>query len=202
VKRSTASPNLLGYHAGFISRMLSLIIDVLLLAVILAISGLLLENLTNITRTIVSKLPGGNFSSTETAFFSSIFGFVIVYSVYFIFFWAFLGRTVGAIIIGIRLVDRNGNKPSFGRCVLRFLVEFGIPGMLTIGSIWIFINPRRRSIYDLISGTFVVYNWKAIGDESMPKLRWPITKDPDQGGGKTPISDDILADPITREKDL
>ena len=190
LKRSSTSPHLLGYHAGFVSRLLSLLIDLLLLILILAIVSLLLTELTTVTRSLWSSLTGKELSSLLTQLTYSVLGIFTVYAVYFIFFWTFLGKTVGGIIIGLRLVNREGGKPSFWRCTVRFLVEFGIPGMLIIGSIWIFINPRRRSIFDLISGTFVVYDWKAIGDESMPKLRWPITRDINQIGIETQVSDE------------
>ena len=190
MRRSTAAPHLLGYHAGFASRLLSLLIDLLLLIFILAIASLLLTEITTVTRSLWSSLTGKELSTFLTQLTYSVLGIFIVYAVYFIFFWTFLGKTVGGIIIGLRLVNREGKKPSFWRCTFRFLVEFGIPGMLIIGSIWIFINPRRRSIFDLISGTFVVYDWKAIGDESMPNLRWPITRDIKQIGIETQVSDE------------
>ncbi len=190
LKRSSTSPHLLGYHAGFASRLLSLLIDLLLLILILAIASLLLTEITTVTRSLWSSLTGQELSSLLTQLTYSVLGIFTVYAVYFIFFWTFLGKTVGGIIIGLRLVNREGKKPSFWRCTFRFLVEFGIPGMLIIGSIWIFINPRRRSIFDLISGTFVVYDWKAIGDESMPNLRWPITRDINQIGIETQVSDE------------
>lgn len=201
MKRSATSPNLLGYPAGFASRFLSLAIDLLLMVLILAIVSLLLNEVTTLTRSFWASLTGKELPSYLTELMYSVSGIFIVNAIYFIFFWTFMGKTVGGIIVGLRLVDRNGKKPSFWRCAFRFLVEFGIPGMLVLGSIWIFINPRRRSIFDLISKTFVVYDWKAIGDESMPQLQWPVTREVNQIEMETAIPDDPITRPTDRDKD-
>jgi uncharacterized RDD family membrane protein YckC len=37
--------------------------------------------------------------------------------------------------------------------------------VLFIGSIWIFINPRRQAWYDKVAGTYVIYNWDARPEE-------------------------------------
>ena len=77
--------------------------------------------------------------------------------VYFPYFWAKDGQTIGNRQMGIRVVrDVDGGPVSMGPAILR-LVGYWISGVVFyIGYIWIFIDKRRRGWFDLIAGTVVV----------------------------------------------
>ena len=77
--------------------------------------------------------------------------------VYFPYFWAKDGQTIGNRQMRIRVVrDVDGGPVSMGSAILR-LVGYWISGaVFYIGYIWIFVDQRRRGWMDLIAGTVVV----------------------------------------------
>ena len=80
------------------------------------------------------------------------FGFV-----YFPYFWAKDGQTIGNRQMRIRVVRHMDGAPvSMGSAILR-LVGYWVSGaVFYIGYIWIFVDNRRRGWMDLIAGTVVV----------------------------------------------
>ena len=73
-------------------------------------------------------------------------------------FHAAHGKTPAKAILRIRVVDQNGGKPRFVKCLLRGLglvislsqPFFGIP------IAYAFFNPQRRAFHDFVAGTYVV----------------------------------------------
>lgn len=49
--------------------------------------------------------------------------FIGVYLLYYILLESIFGLTIGKIITGTRLVDYQGNKPAFGKVLLRSLIR-------------------------------------------------------------------------------
>ncbi len=92
--------------------------------------------------------------------------------------WAIWGRTPGMVVIGLKLVDGRGEKPSFWRAFVRWLVYQGwsnfltFPGFLAVvrglfasfvsfvlsvlNVVLISATPKRQAVHDLAAGTFVV----------------------------------------------
>jgi uncharacterized RDD family membrane protein YckC len=81
----------------------------------------------------------------------------IIAILYFPFFWARGGSTLGMRPFKLRVVrDRDGGRIGWGTALLR-LVGLWIAGaVFYIGYIWIFIDKRRRGWQDLIAGTCVI----------------------------------------------
>lgn len=71
--------------------------------------------------------------------------------------WATSGRTVGAVAMGLRMVSRDGRLVRWPRCAARAVlcVLFGF------GLLWVAVDPRRRSLQDMVLRTSVVYDWRA-----------------------------------------
>jgi uncharacterized RDD family membrane protein YckC len=66
------------------------------------------------------------------------------------------GATVGKMVCGLRVVDGQGNRISFGRATGRFFAKF-ISGMiLLIGYLMVAFTERKRGLHDIIAGTLVV----------------------------------------------
>lgn len=70
----------------------------------------------------------------------------------------FQGGTVGKRMMKIKVVSISGDKISIQRSLLRALVK--IPSLLTffIGFIVIGLNAQKKSIHDMLSGTFVIFS--------------------------------------------
>lgn len=76
------------------------------------------------------------------------------------------GRTVGKLIMGLRVVGDDGRPVGFGRAFLREVVVKGLVLAIASGAtgglafladaLWPFVDDRRRALHDLISGTRVI----------------------------------------------
>ncbi len=145
--------------AGFASRFIAAIADLLIQAVILIAFGLTIEKL---------RAPGralGMESIIAGAGYIGIFAILFAYPVICEMLWG--GRTPGKRLFGLRVI-RSGGYPinlasSVLRNVLRFvdfgiipvggagIVLFGLPALITI-----FVSPSYRRLGDYAAGTIVI----------------------------------------------
>jgi uncharacterized RDD family membrane protein YckC len=76
---------------------------------------------------------------------------------YFPYFWANGGRTLGMRPFNLRVVrDSDGGPIGWGTAILRLIGLWVAGAVFYIGFIWIFIDKRRRGWQDLIAGTVVI----------------------------------------------
>lgn len=160
--------SLLAYYAGFVSRLVAYALDIAFLTVFLALGSWLL--------TTVGQLLG--FESlfsfiSETSQVTFTFGTISVGLVgalviigYILGFWILTGQTLGMMIMGLRVVNKNGGRLGFWRAILRLvgMVIASLPFYL--GFAWILVDNRRQGWQDKIAGTYVVYAWDAQPDET------------------------------------
>jgi uncharacterized RDD family membrane protein YckC len=66
------------------------------------------------------------------------------------------GATVGKMVCGLRVVDEQGNRISFGRATGRFFAKFISSLILMIGYLMVAFTDRKRGLHDIIAGTLVV----------------------------------------------
>ena len=159
---------LIGYHAGFVSRLIAFVIDILI------ITGI------NLTITTIAHLVAGFFGldflfspageyTTDLmrivkviALLSLAFTSFLVFVLYPILFWTAVGQTPGKRFMGLRVVtDTNSKRIYFGMAVKRYLGYWlsGLP--LFLGFIWVLIDDNRQAYHDKFANTYVVYNWDA-----------------------------------------
>ncbi len=164
--------NLLGHYAGFISRLLALIVD----AIIISVTFIAITWFVSVTATMlqlrsflglsINMIPG------SAKFIEGIFGPVgatmltILYiSSYQVFFWMLTGQTPGKALLGLRVITTNGKRVTPLRGLLR-LIGYVISAMpLYLGFLWVLGDDRRQGWHDKLAGTFVVYTWAARPDE-------------------------------------
>jgi uncharacterized RDD family membrane protein YckC len=70
--------------------------------------------------------------------------------------WWTTGRSVGAQVMGLRVVDGEGRRLGPARALLRALVATALP----VGLLWSAVDRRHRSVADLIVRSLVVYDWE------------------------------------------
>jgi uncharacterized RDD family membrane protein YckC len=142
--RSTPRPKVELSYAGFVTRLISYIIDGIFLGLVSSVAGLsigILGNLENLEiLNIIVTISG------------------IVTPFYYIGFWAMAGATPGKIMLGMRIVGANGRIDGigFGRAILRFIGYFISSFFFYLGFIWIAIDDERRGWHDRIAGTHVI----------------------------------------------
>jgi uncharacterized RDD family membrane protein YckC len=76
--------------------------------------------------------------------------------VYFSFFHGAWGQTIGKMILGVRVVEKNGQPITFPQALLRTFSYLVSAFPVFLGFIWAGFTSGKRSWHDLISGTIVV----------------------------------------------
>ena len=84
--------------------------------------------------------------------------FLFVIFAYFILMEAYVGWTVGKKVLGLRVMDSDGNNIGLLKSVIRNLLRVvdGLPTMNILGVILIALSPRGQRFGDRIAKTFVV----------------------------------------------
>jgi uncharacterized RDD family membrane protein YckC len=169
-----SNSNLQGQYAGFVSRMLAILVDLLLVIVTLIVVGLTAQliirffNLDTFFSNIISDL--------EERF--NLVGFTIrlltgLGSFYFIFFLYYItlhtvagGITIGKALMGLRVVRMDGVPLSVGRSTRRYVTFILAALPFFLGLFWVIWDDRRQGWHDKLSNTCVIYDWPAQEDES------------------------------------
>jgi len=81
---------------------------------------------------------------------------VVLGIVYFSFFHAAWGQTIGKMIFRVRVVQTSGEPLTFPRALLRTLAYLISALPVFLGFIWMGFTSGKRAWHDLISGTIVV----------------------------------------------
>jgi uncharacterized RDD family membrane protein YckC len=111
----------------------------------------------------------------DETLFEEISGFsnylwAIVIILFFLLTWGYFafyeffnsGRTIGKWLMGIRVIQDNGQTITFMSSFIRNLlriVDF-LPGMYLLGILMIFFHPNHKRVGDLVAGTVVIYERK------------------------------------------
>lgn len=137
-----------GRPAGIVSRLLANIVDatvvgVLLLSGYLGINGFLFF------------VDPRNFQFREPIPLLTLTAAFVVAAVYLGISWALVARTYGCHVMGLRVVGRRGRKLRVIVALARAAFCVAFP----IGLFWCVINPRSRSVQDIVLRTSVVDDW-------------------------------------------
>jgi uncharacterized RDD family membrane protein YckC len=86
-----------------------------------------------------------------TGFISGLWSFW-----YFVGAWWATGRTVGAVVMGLRVVGRRREHIGLVRAGVRWWVMFMT--LFLIGEIWLILSKSRLAIHDRVARTQVIYD--------------------------------------------
>lgn len=164
---------LIGQYAGFFSRAVALIIDIILISVgVILINALIALPVTfflqinpqTCTREIALArtyeqliCQGINIIWVMVALLAA--------PVYFTFFFSTTGQTIGKYVMGVRVVRTDGRQMSILGSLGRWLGYFVSLIPLGIGFLWVTLDDRRQGWHDKLFHTVVVYAWRAEQDE-------------------------------------
>lgn len=139
-------------YAGFWIRLAAAIIDPLILFVV---SSSLQTILVGLTLNIDFE-PQARFSATYK-------GIIVLTSLVLPIFYevcfvasSWMG-TPGMKLLGIKIIDYDGNRISFGRSIIRYLSQILSGLILCIGYIMIAFDARKQGLHDKIAKTLVIY---------------------------------------------
>jgi uncharacterized RDD family membrane protein YckC len=142
-----------GHYAGFASRFLSFVVD---LIVITAIFLIVLAAIWFSAKI----LTGTNIAFNHGSIWVLI-GYVVWAFIYFARSWGANGRTAGMALFGVQVVRGDGGDVNERQAALRTLV-FPLSFLfLGLGFLGIVLGNRRRALHDVLAGTTVIYSWDA-----------------------------------------
>ncbi len=150
----------LQYHtAGLGSRAAAHLLDWLFISIVLLIIflGLLALNLI-LPQIMLEVILEYAMALAILAFFGLIGG-------YYLFFEGFKGgQTPGKRIMGIRVIQENGQTLTFLSCVMRNffrLIDF-LPSGYFVGALISFLHPKDKRLGDIVAGTIVIIEEAAL----------------------------------------
>lgn len=132
--------------AGIVSRGVAAIIDLVVVGVVIGLVYLALLLSRLIFNPTAFELP-----AVDVLFSSA--AVLIISTLYLAGAWSVSGCTVGAVVMGLRVVGRRSDRVPPTVAVLRAVACVLFP----VGLAWVAVDRRRRSLQDLLLGTRVVY---------------------------------------------
>ncbi|WP_338893548.1 RDD family protein [Rhodococcus sovatensis] len=135
--------------AGIITRGAAAVIDLLVVCALMGsayVGSMFLQLL----------FDPGSFSFESPAVKLSVSVLIGLSMLYLTVCWASSGRTVGAIMMGIRLVTPRHGLVRWPLAALRAFLCV----LFAFGLLWVAVDRRRRSLQDIVLRTAVVYDWQ------------------------------------------
>jgi uncharacterized RDD family membrane protein YckC len=137
-----------GRRAGVVTRTLAATVDAVVVAlgavgIYAAVAGFLFLR------------RGDAFRFPTVGLATAIAAWVHLFIVYLAVGWATTGRTYGAQVLGLRVVDRRGGRLGAGWGFVRALLCVYVP----FGLVWVVFSRENRSLQDLVLRSSVIYDW-------------------------------------------
>ena len=82
--------------------------------------------------------------------------------IYWTWSWSTGGRSLGNILMGLRVQTNRGGSLGLGLAALRSLFSV----VFALGLVWSIFSRKNRSIQDIVLGTEVVFDWAPL----LPKV--------------------------------
>jgi len=146
-------------YAGFGIRLLAWLIDSLVLLFLSFITALIFGFFIAIAFLLIDLSIVSADSSIVTFLTNFISGFVgfSVNLLYFTLFWSskFQG-TPGKILLGLKIVDANGNKISYSKALIRDISTMVSSLLLGIGYLLIIFDGKKQALHDKLASTYVI----------------------------------------------
>jgi len=155
-------------YAGFWVRLLAATCDgVILLGVGLAgqliFDWLFNAPLVSVKNDVIQTSLGQPGASLQTGFNLlglvgvTILIFTAIDIIYYVGLTSAYGGTLGKLILGLRVVDKNGQRISLRRATLREIIGKWVSALVfCLGFLWIAFDPKKQSWHDKLANTYVV----------------------------------------------
>jgi uncharacterized RDD family membrane protein YckC len=120
------------------------------------VDGIVLGIIGTLLQLVFGIDSSSGFSLTRLSVGGSLWMFLVVL-LYYTLLEGSIGKTVGKMVTGIRVVDAEGNPPGYGKGLIRTVLRI-IDGLLAylVGFIIVLSNDRRRRLGDMAAKTQVV----------------------------------------------
>ena len=176
------SRGMLGYYAGFSSRFVAMLIDIIIVITLVFIIYIAIRLPIQIflgvdpntcaptnNQSLLAQIVGSIFPSSARVpgWFCGLIDFVfrlialLAAPVYFAFFYSATGQTIGMYAMGIRVVRMDGKAMSFWGGLLRWACILLAILPMGLGVLWVVVDDRRQGWHDKLVHTCVIYAWNA-----------------------------------------
>jgi uncharacterized RDD family membrane protein YckC len=137
-----------GHRAGFVTRVLANVIDA---GIVIGLVGGLYWS--GVALMFVVAPTSAQLPSVPFGFFLGAW-LVLMWSAYTVA-WATTGRTYGAKVMGVRVVNYTGRRMHWPGAALRATACLAfMPGLF-----WVIVSGGNRSVQDHLLRTSVIYDW-------------------------------------------
>ena len=137
-----------GQRAGIVTRTAACVVDFAVTV------GVLVAGYATWT-TVTFLLKPAQFSFPAPSFLLLLLCADLFLLAYFTVAWATTGRSYGAHLLGLRVVNYRGERVRWAMA----LVRAGFCVVFPIGLYWAVVSPTKRSLQDSVLRTSVLYDW-------------------------------------------
>ena len=137
-----------GHRAGPVTRTAAAALDAVVVGLMIAAGYLTWVG-------VIWLLDPRGFHLPNTSAFFNLTVVLGVMTGYLALGWATTGRTYGAHVMGLRVVNHRGRRLP----VLTALARAGFCTVFPIGLFWCAVNRNNRSVQDVVLRTSVVHDW-------------------------------------------
>ena len=139
-------------YAGLVTRMASLAIDVIVLALVVPVMA---NGPPSMWAAVTGEAPGWLKTLCQIAA-------ALLPVLYFGLFWWGTGQTLGGLLFGTIVRRHDGDHLGPVRSLLRAVVGLLLPVVWMFGMIFVLWDPRRRALHDRLFGTVVVRKMRRV----------------------------------------
>lgn len=186
------SKGLLGQYAGFVSRTVGFVLDLLIVIAIIWVVNFAITLPLEYFLSFNVKSCSIQLSTSFQVLFDqrqllclAVISTQAMLSLlagpaYFILFWSLGGQTIGQYVAGVRVVRLDGRRMNFKHSLVRYLGYFVSFLALGLGYLWVLWDDRRQGFQDKLAKTVVVYSWSARQNEFLlDRLRQRLNPKPE-----------------------
>ncbi len=159
-------------HAGFASRAVAFVVDIMVMSVAILVAIALVQALLGfftlyglVGQRITQSSPFGAIVAGVTALIGA--GIAIGYPVGC---WVLFGQTLGKFLLGLRVTRMDGRLLTIRYALLRYVGYWLSALPLGLGFFWVLIDDQRQTWHDKLAGSCVTYASKPLfGERRRPK---------------------------------
>jgi uncharacterized RDD family membrane protein YckC len=150
--------------AGFVSRLLAFVVDVIIVTISSVVLGVLITLVLNFFGLGAEQLKAGSSSQIlqwvrALTIALSALGVLLFVPLYFVVFWTLAGATPGKRLLGLRVGHQGQPKIAWPRALWRYIGYFLSALPLFLGYFWVFRDRQSQAWHDKLADTHVVYAW-------------------------------------------
>jgi uncharacterized RDD family membrane protein YckC len=195
-------------YAGFWIRLLSYVFDLFIVSIlggIIAYIGMMILSSDIYTNIIVGTLEGADSAGSSSSLMATLIlvaiflpTVIIPFFIFPLFYYIYLPSTsimgtFGKSILGLVIVDVDGNQIGKGKSLLRFIGWIISSIILYIGHIMCGFTENKKALHDMIASTHVVYKSTLESSGSIPSVMGDTVSSKDSSSSDyNDILDDLL----------